>query len=577
MKKSLIFIIAAVVVAAAVGATIYFTSGAYEEKAAIKQRESIEDIFVAYANLDQLTVKGAFQKHITPENRRLFASMAKAALENVAMSEHLAAIVEDLNNTGMDFTKPLYTYMEDVEGVVFIASVCDIEKLDKSVELISYALEEEGEEPIDVARKGNTRLFEFEEFTFGYNATNIVAYIPVEYDYEEDTYEAVEKALERSTDDFSIFGRSDVAAYVNVEELVSFVVGHVEDQLEYYRAEMAEDPDFAFYYESEIASLEQSLTVLKQYEENFKDNANIVTTLTFDPGRVRLNMNVDFGEEAMSSYEELYARTSNDHLAYLSSDVLFVANASLDGEKLAAVLNTTLNNEKVKELLSDGIDTNEFNMAMAIAMDAMKSINGDVTIAVNDLYGKMAEKHDYYFDYYYSEPEIEGVDAAIIMDVKDKYIISNVSQFAAGFLTKEADDYYSMSYGAFDFTLCQQDNMLFAGVNMTPEEQSRSAVERPWAEEVKNSHSYVVFDVDNIMNCEFMKSFNEYAKDEIDYEYRDLYSKATEMFSYVYVVNNDITTSEVGVVFDDKRTNSLEQLVDLLLPLLTKEMSNELF
>lgn len=577
MKKGLLITILAVIAIAAIGATIYFvsTSDKRQQASMAKQRENIEDKFVCYINLDQLAQKGAFSKHITPENRRLIASAAKTSLENGELSAHLAAIIEDLNNSGIDFTKPMYGYFVEEGDLCFIASVHDASLLDKSVELISLVTEEENGMTINVEKEGDTRSFMMEECVVYYNDSRI-ALCPIIMEYEN-AVACATKALERPTEDFAFFGQSDAALFLNIEELSKMIKNTAEESRNYYTELIAEEPEYSDYYNAQIEELNQSLAMLDQYTKDFKDNANILMSLTFDPGRARINLSVDLGEQVTASYESLYNRTSNAHLEYFSNNVMLAMNYSINGPELANTLNTTLNDPTVKRLIDEEIGSNGAAMLLSIASDVLKSINGDVTLGVDDIDGSMVEKYDYYWDYTYNEPSFKSIKAAGVIDVTDKYIIANVGQFGAGFLTKVSEDNYTAQYDNLHFTLQQENNVLFGGVNMDFEKQTRSAIERPWAEEVNNSLGYMILDIDNIMKNKFIKAMSDELMDEIDYELRGTYQQATEMFSYIYCVATDVTTSEIGIVFDDQRTNSLEQMSNLLLPIMMEAAISELF
>ena len=119
MKKILLIILSVVVVAA--GATVAVLS---TNKSTFVQRDKIEDTLFCYINLDQLAKKGAFEKYITPEQRKMWASMATANVENQEIAAHIESIITNFNNSGIDFTKPLYAYADEVhEAFVVVAEV----------------------------------------------------------------------------------------------------------------------------------------------------------------------------------------------------------------------------------------------------------------------------------------------------------------------------------------------------------------------------------------------------------------------------------------------------------------------
>lgn len=576
MKKSLLFTILALVAAAAIGATIYFvsTSNSREEARLEELRENIDDLAVFYLNVKQLDEKGAFDKHLTPENRRLMATAAKASFEDRTLGEHMAAIIEDLNNTGINLDLPVYGCVSDDIDIAFIATVADVDKLNKSIDLISYVLEMDGQEPIIVVEDGDTRSFTFDEFAVAYNYTQI-AIAPIVHGYDA-SVACAKEALGRSIEQFAIFGQSDMATYVNVDKFLDALIDSLKEDNEMYREWIAEDNFEAYYWENSIAENEKNIAIMESYKQNFKENANVIMSLTFNPGRAIIDFETDLGEEFTSQYEEVYLRTSNEHLDYFSNDVLAVINCGINGNAIATVMSTVLEDPNFKAMMGEEVNSNEFNMVMAIATDVIKSINGDFTMGVEDISGQMVQRYNYYWEEYYTEPQFDSIEAACLLDVTDKYIISNIGQFGAGVLTREGEDHYSASLEGFDFTLCQENNLLFASVNMPFATKERTATERPWAEEMDNSLSYMVVDIDNMMRNSFIKMLSDDLKGDMDYDVRDIYQRAVDMVSYSYFVVNDITTVEFGIVFDDKRTNALEQITNIFLPLAIEEVTSEI-
>ena len=577
MKKSLLFTILALVAAAAIGATIYFvsTSNSRKEAQLEELRENIDDLAVFYLNVKQLDEKGAFDKHLTPENRRLMATAAKASFEDSTLGEHMAAIIEDLNNTGINLDLPVYGCVSDDIDIAFIATVADVDKLNKSIDLISYVLEMDGQEPIIVVEDGDTRSFTFDEFAVAYNYTQI-AIAPIVHGYDA-SVACAKEALGRSIEQFAIFGQSDMATYVNIDKFLDALIDSLKEDNEMYREWIAEDNFEAYYWENSIAENEKNIAIMESYKQNFKENANVIMSLTFNPGRAIIDFKTDLGEEFTSQYEEVYLRTSNEHLDYFSNDVLAVINCGINGNAIATVMSTILEDPNFKAMMGEEVNSNEFNMVMAIATDVIKSINGDLTMAVEDISGQMVQRYNYYWEEYYTEPQFDSIEAACLLDVTDKYIISNIGQFGAGVLTREGEDHYSASLEGFDITLCQENNLLFASVNMPFATKERTAAERPWAEEMDNSLSYMVVDIDNMMRNSFIKMLSDDLKGDMDYDVRDIYQRAVDMVSYSYFVVNDITTVEFGIVFDDKRTNALEQITNIFLPLAIEEVTSEIF
>ena len=156
-------------------------------------------------------------------------------------------------------------------------------------------------------------------------------------------------------------------------------------------------------------------------------------------------------------------------------------------------------------------------------------------------------------------------------DVTDTYIISNIAQFAGGFLRKVDATHYKLSLMGYNFSMGQDEGLFHLGVNATPGVQTPSALDTEWAKDVEGALGYVVVNVDALMDSKFMQSTNTYIKKQLLEEYRELYNSATEMISYVYASVDSLDSAEVVVVFDNKDVNALEQINALVLPQLMKE------
>jgi hypothetical protein len=126
-------------------------------------------------------------------------------------------------------------------------------------------------------------------------------------------------------------------------------------------------------------------------------------------------------------------------------------------------------------------------------------------------------------------------------------------------------------------TLKQDDNLLFAGVNMLPEQNPHPAIEAEWYNDVKNSRYYLVVNIDNLLSNRFLRSMNEIVANNINLNYRDAYLSLTEKMSYMYTVGHEPMQNTTVVVFDDKQTNSLEQLSAVIIPMVIKDINTAIF
>ena len=128
MKKRLILIIATVAIVAGIAIAIFATR---EPKA--EERAKVEDILFIYCNPSQLASKGAFDKYITPEQRRMWATMLTANIEDDAIAENIKSTITDFNNLGVDLSKPIYAYVDEVYQTLFaVAEIADKNLVEKS-------------------------------------------------------------------------------------------------------------------------------------------------------------------------------------------------------------------------------------------------------------------------------------------------------------------------------------------------------------------------------------------------------------------------------------------------------------
>lgn len=541
MKKILLIILSVVVVAA--GATVAVLS---TNKSTFVQRDKIEDALFCYINLDQLTKKGAFEKYITPEQRKMWASMATANIENQKVIAHIEAIFEDLNNSGIDFTKPVYGYLDNYKNFVFVAEVSDAIALDNSINTLSYLIETEGEEPIVISQIDDERSFDISEYLFGFYDKKRLTIVMGE---NEMVATSISEAAQRNLADCSIFGESDIATYINANKIKNLL------------------------NDSELAYNDVDNAVAEGVSQYLGEDAHIISSLTFEPGRiVATNKCYNFNTE---KFEGLTKRCNNDHLDYISEDAIAVLNFGLEGQILSELITEFINSD-LSNLLGINLH-NEERMALAVACDAIESINGDTTIVLESIDGTLRERFNYYTGDVNYRPEMKSFKAAVMMDVSDSYIITNVGQYAMGLLLKVDDNHYASQFGNYKITLLQREDLLFGGVNMKPTKAENPASKAVWAKDIEESYGYAIINFNSLRESKFTGSIYDILIEEIDLEYGDTLHNLKEMFSYAYITSEDILCNKSVVVLNDESTNSLEQFTSILIPVIISEMSASIF
>lgn len=557
MKKSLLLILAAIVIVAGAATAILCIN-----KTKVDERAKIEDAIVCYFNVDQLAKKGAFGNYLTPEQRKLYASMATANIENKEVASHIDAIINDFNCSGIDFTKPIYGYFDEVDkAMVFVAEVVDANTVDTTIDNISYLIEQKGEESLDVVRDGDSRTCILDSgIALAYNNSRATLIISE----EENLTMNINEALSRKLADLSPFGDSDMAIYFDAYKFTNFGKQYIDEEIALYSNEGTE------YL---ISDLNTQKLLLDEWSKYITPDARLIADLTFEPGRVKMSYNGTGFNTA--EYDAMMKRSSGSHLNYISKDALMILNIGMEGKKVAENITAFLNSSMM-ELLDFDLGT-EANMAISILCDAIESISGDTTLAVESIDGQMKERINYYTGRVMHQPLLKSVDAAVMMDVTDNYIITNVGQFTMGLLRKVDQNKYFAQFGNYAITLEQNEGLLFGGVNMKPEKSTTPATEAKWAKDVADSYFYWVVDVDNMLANKFINSCNNIIIEELDYEYREMYNRLTQSLSYIYYVSHEPMHNETVLVFDDNTTNSLQQITDIIMPVVISEINKDIF
>ena len=494
------------------------------------ERAPITEAMVYYFDIQQLATKAAISKHIGPEQRRLLATAAAANIEDSVLALHAEAILNDFNQSGIDFTKPIYGYLHKSNNAfVHIAEVCDVDNLDKTFDVLFYLAEQEADMPLNIECFDGYRAVYFNEFTVYYNDSRL-AIVVVD---GADATVIAEEVMSLPLLDLSLFGDADAALYVDVNPALDFVKQK--------------------YADSDLSNLVGESDILGE-------TTKLVTSLTFDPGRVVVDAQIIGVDNAMQEADSIVV--SNRHLNYINDDALALLSARVDGVKFAEALKPMLSRDN---LAAAGIAlNNESNMAIAIVLDAIETIDGDFTIALESLDMELKRYVNYYWDDTSYYPEFKSVDAAVMADVTDTYIISNIAQFGAGLLQKVGSNHYALKLGDYAFNLKQDESLLFAGVNMLPEPAASPAANAKWFEDVKDRAFYFVVNVDEVEKNGAYRSYIEYEDD-------DKLSAIIEMLSYAYLTSGVDYNTELALVFDNADVNALEQLCDIIIPMLLEE------
>lgn len=555
MKKKITLCLVAIIaiIAVIIAVVAIYRPGSLKET--FTRRAQIDEPYFGYINLKQLATKGAFEQYFDENNRKMLASMASAEISDKAMADHASAIITDFSASGLNFEQPAYTYIDKDNNQVIVIEVLDIAKVDKTMELVAYLYAESNDHTLQIQHDGDNRTTQIDNALLGYNTTRLA----VAFNDSNDVSDTILiDALERPLADLSLFDDYDVAAYVHLGKVVDIARGELEAQKGEY-LKLAEQDSANYYYDDQIASIDEMLVQINDIAQHVNENSYGILSLTFDAGRATINaytQNVD-----SLPTNGITKHVSNDHLRYVDISAPIVANIGLNGEKFVEVADLILQSRYFTE---SEYNTNDVNMVIAIVRDVFKSIDGDLTIAVENLEGSYAS--------YYGNASLRNVAASVMVDVKDNYIISNLGQFAGGFLRREDSTHFSGGFGGFNITLGQDDNVFHAGINSPYTVRGEAATDAEWFHNINESMGYMVVDVENLMACSYIAAANKALINDLDSEYVDMYKKCVDVCNYIYLSQTEPAAYEFVIVFDNSEANALKQITDIVMPHLMKQM-----
>lgn len=560
MKKILLWVFA-IGIAIGVAVITYFMISKNHQEETLAP---IEDSVFVYANLEQLATKGAFDKFITADNRRLIATAFSSQIDDAEQSQHLSGIVTNLNATGIDLHGRAYGYLcDDLESFVIVANVLNVVDVDHTVNLFSHLLEKSGEEAITVEQDGNIRTFEYDNITVAYNDSRI-AFVLGD---DNSRHAMVESAITRPKSDLAELEGNDIAIIANFERLILIMNSQIEKSTTELQSKLNRGEISDTHYTKQIEEINRVKDLITTYTSHFEIGAKATISANFDLGRAAVTCKtkgINYGE-----YSTLFKATNTTHLSYLDSDAYAVISMGVNGNILAQLVRTLLNDEFLSTV---GITpTNEMSMILSIACDALSTIDGGVTLALNNIEGSIKRTYDYYWDEYSITPNIKSVEAMLMADVSDTYIINNIAQFAGGFLRKVDPMHYTLRLMNYNLSMGQDEQLFHLGVNMSPNPKTPSALDCEWTKDIEGSYGYIVANVDAMMNGDLLSSANKIIVRNIIDEYRSIYTDSMEAISYIYASAKGLDSAEVVVVFDNRSINALEQINSIVLPVLVSE------
>lgn len=576
MKKSLIICLALaalLLIGGGVFAAIYFGNDrATTEERATSQSPNHHAVF--YINLDQLIQKSGIHSTLTDVNRSVLANVITQNIDDRQWTEYTKELLSNLDNSGIDTMTPIYGYVNNHNDIgtvlTLVAEVDDVEKVDRFMEYISTISNEE----FALEKSGQTRtLFCEEEVIISYDNNKFVVVVSDDVNSIKDL---ATTALNSPKVDLKAYAKYDIAYSVifapildattnelkaNISELNDQIAEYNSTKEEYATNGNEEDywweaswiEEEILWCEQQIESYRATLKKINAFSANLSSNANLIMGILFEDGTATAELSIN----GVKSEVLPNKMVTNEHLAYIDNGALVVLNAAIEGDKVSDLLAENITSDYADMF---GIDRNEFNIYTGILIDAIESIDGDLMIALNDLYGG-----------YYG---ISSAELMAAMSVKDDYIISTIGQFGTGFLAQVGDNKYNIRMEGQSINLGQIDDTFYATMNMDYTESVASAKTAPWVNDVEKSYGYLVLNVDDAMQNNAIAALYRDQLSSLNTQSAVIVDNLVDAVSYTYITIDSPKSAKMVIVFDDRQTNSLKQIVKHIVPLAITEVAN---
>lgn len=547
-KRNLVIVvfIAIVLLIGGVVAALYY-GGKSAKQAEQEKLVELTDPIVLYVNVNKLVAKSAINEVFTESNRALIATAIAGEAGRPDSADYISELMANLDNSGLNTKQPIYGYgnpnLDKIDNMAIVADVADVDKLDSFVEFMIEPYDSE----LGIVREGDMRSVEVDGFKMCYDANRFICVVG------DDVDEAImNDAIHRGKADLSVYTKYDVACSVRLKSTLEVMRDNEQIIIDGYAAEIATCTNEweLIWLEDCMATSQSNIDKITKIYDMLSEDAMAVMGISFEAG----NLAIELAVNGLDSEFKLDRKVNNDYLDYVSDDVLAVMDLGVNGQVVSKMLEEVLTTD-IADMF--GISHNEYNIYVGILCDAIKSIDGDVALALNNISGN-----------HYG---VKSVEALLTMDVSDNYIISNVAMFGEGMLNKLDNNVYSTKLGGFNLSIGQPEDRLFVTVNMDYTKSDTPASMARWAADVEDSYAYMLFDVDNIMNNSYASTLYRNAMRSVEKQYAPYVDGLIKSCSHIYVNVNTPNSIEFALVFDDKRTNALEQVVRAVAPIVVGE------
>lgn len=506
-----------------------------------------EAIYVAYANIENI--------HTKADLANIDLSRLEHSLRNEVTSEEradidqLMALLRNPSIAGIDVGKPAYIAIRqlssdgDPKHASLALEICNAQALDTALESLGDKVSIE-----NFTLEGDTRIIRFNATSYvGYNNERMVA---LHCDVEGmDPHSELLKLLTYLPADMSRFGSRDVALHIDTRKLFSIIVGEPAQNIE--PASESEE-------QTDESSAEEELlgNFWEAYYQYLTDESTMIVGLTFENGSILLDSDISRINE---NANRIFVEANGSNLKMLDKSPIAILNAGINGEVASNLLNTAV--DAAMELNQIPV-SNEINIVKNIALGIVSSMQGDLTLALSDAEGRLID------DVFYGKKLVfTTANALFASEVKDDYIMQNISLYGGSFLQKKGPNKYFASMFGNNIHIGDKGNRFYVGVNNNGENKTPSASNEEWSNNVNGSYVYSMIDFKKLFNTSFGRAaLSTICQNAQSSSERDLAKLFAERADHLFILCNggeDYAHGEIMLTLVDGQTNALNQIITI--------------
>jgi hypothetical protein len=501
----------------------------------------------AYINVNQIVEKSG----ITDFERNIIAGQLVKEIRNYNDAEFITAAIADFNNTGIDFDSPVYATIDITDegtiDVVMIAKVADVEKLDRLAEIVLQYVPN-----TNIETRGSNRYFVTADNilpAIGYNDN----YLALVMSQNGNSRQFLDKVLRGYEVDATIFNSLDAGVAINlnkVANVANLILDTAILRVQMY-AEIYKGKEDEYDFNERIATLDKIKSTLNSISNKFEDNASLVAGVEFKSGEAVLNVEINgIKQEGLMATRPV----NNSYLTNLPADLLAIANINIDGKAAANIL------EQNKDIILSNLNVGSVIPYIDIIIDAIKSLDGDITLAVNKL--EFHKEYDWYYDDY--DYELRGFDFDLYATVCDRYIFDNVVNLPGinNYLKPVGNDIFAINAAGMNILFGQNGNTLYVGSDDTAETTESNATFASWYPRVSNgSYGYLILNLQQLLKSDLGAQILDSFEKKGNYNAIEAARNFLDNLDYVAINLPQSNKLELAVVFNDRTTNALKQII----------------